>query len=77
MSSNESQDFGNFTDGMGFLTVDPRRAGYTGPQSGIAALKFLQYLPLYIPLSSFIPTFSSWLLSLLGWWLWLFLRIVD
>lgn len=54
----ESQDFGNFTDGMGFLTVDPRKAGYTGPQSGIAALKFLQSLPLYIPLSSFIPTSS-------------------
>lgn len=54
----ESQDFGNFTDGMGFLTVDPRKAGYTGPQSGIAALKFLQSLPLYIPLSSFVPTSS-------------------
>lgn len=40
------------------LTVDPRKAGYTGPQSGIAALKFLQSLPLYIPLSSFIPTSS-------------------
>lgn len=51
----ESQDFDNSTDGMGFLTVDPHKAGYTGPQSGIAALKFLQSLPLYLPLTSFSP----------------------
>ncbi|KAL2816126.1 fungal-specific transcription factor domain-containing protein [Aspergillus granulosus] len=54
----ESQDFDNSTDGMGFLTIDPHKAGYTGPQSGVAALKFLQTLPLYIPLSSFIPSSS-------------------
>lgn len=33
---------------MGYLTVDPHKAGYTGPQSGVAALKFLQSLPLYL-----------------------------
>ncbi|KAL4809138.1 fungal-specific transcription factor domain-containing protein [Aspergillus unguis] len=54
----ESQDFDNSTDGMGYLTIDPHKAGYTGPQSGVAALKFLQSLPLYIPLSSFIPASS-------------------
>ncbi|OOF96769.1 hypothetical protein ASPCADRAFT_167898 [Aspergillus carbonarius ITEM 5010] len=54
----ESQDFDNSTDGMGFLTVDPHKAGYTGPQSGIAALKFLQSLPLYLPLTSFSPSSS-------------------
>ncbi|KAH8434471.1 uncharacterized protein LDX57_012116 [Aspergillus melleus] len=54
----ESQDFDNSIDGMGFLTVDPHKAGYTGPQSGIAALKFLQSLPLYLPLNS-INTPSS------------------
>ncbi|KKK24896.1 hypothetical protein ARAM_000130 [Aspergillus rambellii] len=54
----ESQEFDNSTDGMGFLTIDPHKAGYTGPQSGIAALKFLQSLPLYIPLSSFNPASS-------------------
>lgn len=54
----ESQDFDNSTDGMGLLTVDTRKAGYTGPQSGVATLKFLQSLPLYIPLSSFVPTSS-------------------
>ncbi|KAL4888341.1 fungal-specific transcription factor domain-containing protein [Aspergillus ambiguus] len=48
----ESQDFDNSIDGMGFLTVDPHKAGYTGPQSGIAALKFLQSLPLYLPLNN-------------------------
>lgn len=48
----ESQDFDNSIDGMGFLTVDNHKAGYTGPQSGIAALKFLQSLPLYLPLNS-------------------------
>lgn len=46
----ESQDFDNSIDGMGFLTADPHKAGYTGPQSGIAALKFLQALPLHLPL---------------------------
>lgn len=46
----ESRDFDNSIDGMGFLTTDPRKAGYTGPQSGIAALKFLRSLPLYLPL---------------------------
>ncbi|KAL5050235.1 hypothetical protein BDW71DRAFT_173446 [Aspergillus fruticulosus] len=54
----ESQDFDNSTDGMGFLTIDPHKAGYTGPQSGVAALKFLQSLPLYIPLGGFIPASS-------------------
>lgn len=48
----ESHDFDNSIDGMGFLTADPHKAGYTGPQSGIAALKFLQSLPLYLPLNS-------------------------
>lgn len=48
----ESQDFDNSIDGMGFLTLDPHKAGYTGPQSGIAALKFLRSLPLYLPLDS-------------------------
>lgn len=46
----ESQDFDNSIDGMGFLTADPHKAGYTGPHSGIAALKFLQALPLHLPL---------------------------
>lgn len=41
----ESQDFGNAIDGMGFLTAEASKAGYTGPQSGIAALKFLRSLP--------------------------------
>ncbi|KAE8149167.1 fungal-specific transcription factor domain-containing protein [Aspergillus avenaceus] len=54
----ESQDFDNSIDGMGFLTAGPHKAGYTGPQSGIAALKFLQSLPLYLPLHS-INTPSS------------------
>jgi transcriptional regulatory protein GAL4 len=54
----ESQDFDNSTDGMGFLTVDPHKAGYTGPQSGIAALKFLQYIPSYIPLRGQSPSSS-------------------
>lgn len=48
----ESHDFDNSIDGMGFLTADPHKAGYTGPQSGIAALKFLQSLPLYLPLNN-------------------------
>ncbi|EON61541.1 hypothetical protein W97_00756 [Coniosporium apollinis CBS 100218] len=51
----ESQDFDNSTDGMGFLVVEPRKAGYMGPQSGIAALKFLQTLPLYMPINSISP----------------------
>ncbi|PYH88242.1 hypothetical protein BO71DRAFT_488915 [Aspergillus ellipticus CBS 707.79] len=54
----ESQDFDNSTDGMGFLTVDPHKAGYTGPQAGVAALKFIQSLPLYLPLTSFCPSSS-------------------
>lgn len=54
----ESHNFDSSTDGMGFLTIDPHKSGYTGPQSGVAALKFLQSLPLYIPLSSFIPASS-------------------
>jgi hypothetical protein len=45
----ESKDFDDNTDGMGSLVVEPSKAGYTGPQSGIAALKFLQTLPLCIP----------------------------
>jgi hypothetical protein len=45
----ESQDFDNTTDGMGFLVSEPSKAGYMGPQSGVAALKFLQSLHLYIP----------------------------
>lgn len=45
----ESQDFDNSTDGMGSLIMEPGKVGYTGPQSGVAALKFLQTLHLYIP----------------------------
>ncbi|KAL5592663.1 hypothetical protein FOBRF1_013689 [Fusarium oxysporum] len=45
----ESQDFDNTTDGMGSLITEPGKVGYTGPQSGVAALKFLQTLHLYIP----------------------------
>jgi hypothetical protein len=45
----ESQDFDNSTDGMGSLVLEPGKVGYTGPQSGVAALKFLQTLHLYIP----------------------------
>ncbi|KAH6873794.1 fungal-specific transcription factor domain-containing protein [Thelonectria olida] len=45
----ESQDFDNSTDGMGSLILEPGKVGYTGPQSGVAALKFLQTLHLYIP----------------------------
>ncbi|KAF2149732.1 hypothetical protein K461DRAFT_230512 [Myriangium duriaei CBS 260.36] len=44
----ESQDFDNSTDGMGSLVVEPSKSGYTGPQSGIAAFKFLQSLPLCV-----------------------------
>ncbi|OAL53735.1 hypothetical protein IQ07DRAFT_640775 [Pyrenochaeta sp. DS3sAY3a] len=48
----ESQDFDNTTDGMGFLVAEPGKAGYMGPQSGVAAVKFLQSLHLYPSLSS-------------------------
>lgn len=41
----ESQDIGNAIDGMGFLTPETSKAGYTAPQAGIAALKFLRSLP--------------------------------
>lgn len=47
----ESQDFDNTTDGMGFLIAEPGKAGYMGPQSGVAAVKFLQSLHLYSPIS--------------------------
>lgn len=48
----ESQEFDNSTDGMGFLVVEPGKAGYMGPQSGAAALKFLQSLHLSVPVNS-------------------------
>lgn len=48
----ESQDFDNSTDGMGFLVAEPGKAGYMGPQSGVAAVKFLQSLRLYLPIPS-------------------------
>ena len=48
----ESQDFDNTTDGMGFLVAEPNKAGYMGPQSGVAAVKFLQSLRLHTPISS-------------------------
>lgn len=48
----ESQDFDNTTDGMGFLVAEPGKAGYMGPQSGVAAVKFLQSLHLYAPFAS-------------------------
>lgn len=48
----ESHDFDNSTDGMGFLVAEPGKAGYMGPQSGVAAVKFLQSLRLYSPISS-------------------------
>lgn len=48
----ESQNFDNTTDGMGFLVAEPGKAGYMGPQSGVAAVKFLQSLRLYSPISS-------------------------
>lgn len=41
----ESQEFGDSIDGMGFLTLEPSKSGYTGPQSGIAALRVLRSLP--------------------------------
>jgi hypothetical protein len=40
----ESQDFDCSTSGSGLLTMTTRKAGYTGPQSGIAALKLLSPL---------------------------------
>ncbi|CAG9947185.1 unnamed protein product [Clonostachys rosea f. rosea IK726] len=46
----ESLDVEGSIDGMAFLTAGPHKAGYTGPQSGIAALKFLQSLPPYLPI---------------------------
>jgi hypothetical protein len=45
----ESKDFNDSNDGMGSLVVEPSKAGYTGPQSGIAALRFLHTLSLCIP----------------------------
>lgn len=51
----ESQEFDNTTDGMGFLVVEPGKAGYMGPQSGVAALKFLQSLHLSMPVNSTSP----------------------
>ena len=41
----ESAEYGDAIDGMGFLTVDSSKSGYTGPQSGIAALNVLRSLP--------------------------------
>lgn len=41
----ESAEYGDAIDGMGFLTVDSYKSGYTGPQSGIAALNVLRSLP--------------------------------
>ncbi|KAI0158360.1 fungal-specific transcription factor domain-containing protein [Xylariaceae sp. FL1272] len=51
----ESHDVEGSIDGMGFLTADPHKAGYTGPQSGIAALKFLRSLPPYLPITYSSP----------------------
>lgn len=51
----ESVDVEGSIDGMAFLTPDPHKAGYTGPQSGIAALKFLQSLPSYLPITYASP----------------------
>lgn len=51
----ESHDGERSIDGMAFLTADPHKAGYTGPQSGIAALKFLQSLPPYLPITYASP----------------------
>ncbi|THV73907.1 hypothetical protein D6C76_02364, partial [Aureobasidium pullulans] len=41
----ESHGFDELIDGMGFLTAKSCRSGYTGPTSGIAALRFLRSLP--------------------------------
>ena len=46
----ESEDPERSIDGMAFLTSDPHKSGYTGPQSGIAALKFLRSLPPSLPI---------------------------
>lgn len=54
----ESKDIEGSIDGMGFLTADPHKAGYTGPQAGIAAFKFLQSLPPYLPTSHSSPLSS-------------------
>lgn len=51
----ESLDFEGSIDGMASLTADPHKAGYTGPPSGIAALKFLQSLPPYLPVTHSSP----------------------
>ena len=51
----ESMSTGRSIDGMASLTEDPHKAGYTGPQSGIAALKFLQSLPPYLPIAYSSP----------------------
>ncbi|KAF4126260.1 Fungal trans [Geosmithia morbida] len=55
----ESKDAEGSIDGMAFLTADPHKAGYTGPQSGIAALKFLRSLPPYLPISRSSPLTAS------------------
>lgn len=34
----ESQEFDNSTDGMGFLVADSKKSGYMGPQSGVRSL---------------------------------------
>ncbi|KAL1909744.1 hypothetical protein Sste5344_004592 [Sporothrix stenoceras] len=47
----ESEDPERAIDGMAFLTAGPHKSGYTGPQSGIAALKFMQSLPPYLPVT--------------------------
>jgi transcriptional regulatory protein GAL4 len=41
----ESHELGELIDGMGFLTAESCRSGYTGPTSGIAALRLLRSLP--------------------------------
>ena len=41
----ESHAFNELVDGMGLLTADSARSGYTGPTSGIAAFKLLYSLP--------------------------------
>lgn len=51
----ESLDVEGSIDGMAFLTADSHKSGYTGPQSGIAALKFLQSLPPYLPITYASP----------------------
>ncbi|KAH0045222.1 NAD(P)-binding protein, partial [Aureobasidium melanogenum] len=40
-----SHDFDELIDGMGFLTAEPCRSGYTGPTSGVAALRLLRSPP--------------------------------